>query len=64
MRIEDDSVHQVASGDIEVRVDPGGATCLRKRISDPVELTEHEAVALAELLLRLAGRACVDERQG
>jgi hypothetical protein len=64
MNIEDGAVHQMAGGDIDVWVDPGGAICLQKRISDPVELAEHEAVALAELLLRLAGRARVDARHG
>ena len=64
MSIEDDAVHHMASGDIDVWVDPGGAICLQKRISDPVELAEHEAVALAELLLQLAGRASVDKRRG
>ena len=64
MSIEDDAVHHMASGDIDVWVDPGGAICLQKRISDPVELAEHEAVALAELLLQLVGRASVDKRRG
>jgi len=59
MRIEDDEVHQMAGCDIDVWVDPGGAICLQKRISDPVEVAEHEAVALAELFLQLAGRARV-----
>ena len=64
MRIEDDAVHHMAGGDIDVWLDPGGAICLQKRISDPVELAEHEAVALAELVLQLAGRTSVDERHG
>jgi hypothetical protein len=56
MRMENDAVHHMASGDIAVWVDPGGAICLQKRISDPVEPAEEEAVELADLLLRLAGR--------
>jgi hypothetical protein len=37
MRIEDDAVHQMAGGDIDVWVDFGGAICLQKRISAFIE---------------------------
>ena len=47
-------VHRMASGDVDVWVDPGGGICLKSRGVDPVELSEGEAVELAELLLRLA----------
>lgn len=48
-------VYEVAGGEIDVWVDPGGAICLRVRtkFNDPVELAEHEALALAELLTKL-----------
>lgn len=50
------TIHQIAGGDIEVWVDPGGAICLKVRteFNDPVELAEHEALVLGELLIRLA----------
>jgi hypothetical protein len=49
-------VHELASGEITVWVDPGGAICMKIRnaYNDPVELAEHEALALADLLTRLA----------
>lgn len=49
-------VYDVASGDIGVWVDPGGAICikLRTKFNDPVELAEHEAIELGQLLIRLA----------
>jgi hypothetical protein len=48
-------VHEVASGDINVWVDPGGAICLKvtNKFNDPAELSEHEALELANLLIRL-----------
>lgn len=48
-------VFELAGGEIDVWVDPGGAICLkiRNQFGDPVELAEHEALALAELLTRL-----------
>ena len=46
-------IYEVADGDIDVWVDPGGAICLKVRINDPAELAEHEAIELAELLIRL-----------
>lgn len=48
-------VYEMSGGDIDVWVDPGGAICLKVRteFNDPVELSEHEAIALAELLMRL-----------
>ena len=55
MSESDDAVYSMASGDIDVWVDPGGAICLKNRtqFNDPVELSLGEATALAELLLRL-----------
>jgi hypothetical protein len=48
-------IHQVAGGDLDVWVDPGGAICLKVRteFNDPVELAEREALALADLLIKL-----------
>lgn len=48
-------VFELAGGDICVWVDPGGAICLKTRdqFNDPIELAEHEALALADLLRRL-----------
>lgn len=48
-------VYELASGEIDVWVDPGGAICLKIRteFNDPIELAEHEALALAELLTKL-----------
>jgi len=49
------NVYEIGGGEINVWVDPGGAICLkvRNQFNDPVELAEHEALALAELLSRL-----------
>ena len=49
-------VYEMAGGDVDVWVDPSGAICLKVRTdsNDPVELAEHEAIALGELLVRLA----------
>jgi hypothetical protein len=49
-------VYEMAGGDIDVWVDSSGAICLKVRneFNDPVELAEHEAIALGELLVRLA----------
>jgi hypothetical protein len=48
-------VYELAGCEIDVWVDPGGAICLktRKQFNDPVELADHEALALAALLTRL-----------
>lgn len=48
-------VYELAGGEIDVWVDPGGAICLkiRNQFNDPVELGEHESLALAELLTKL-----------
>ena len=56
MNAQQTHVYEMAGGDIDVWVDPGGAICLKVRneFDDPVELAQHEAVALAELLIRLA----------
>ena len=52
-------VYEMAGGDIDVWVDPGGAICLkiRSEFNDPVELAEHEAIALGELLVRLGNES-------
>ncbi|WP_157008140.1 hypothetical protein [Xenophilus azovorans] len=49
-------VYEFANGEINVWVDPGGAICIKTRneFNDPVELAEHDALALAELLIALA----------
>lgn len=49
-------VYEMAGSEVDVWVDPGGAICLKVRneFNDPVELAEHEAIALGELLIRLA----------
>jgi hypothetical protein len=49
-------VYDLADGDISVWVDPGGAICLKLNgeFNDPVELAEHEALDLANLLISLA----------
>lgn len=48
-------VYELADGEIDVWVDPGGAICLktRSKFNDPIELGEHEALELAELLTKL-----------
>ncbi len=49
-------VHRIASGDIAVWLDDSGSICLKvlEKYGDPVELSEHEALELAELLTRLS----------
>jgi hypothetical protein len=53
-------VYELAGGEIDVWVDPSGAICLmtRNKDNDPVELAEHEALALAELLTTLVRKQC------
>jgi hypothetical protein len=48
-------VFEIAGGDIDVWVDAGGVICLkvRNKFNDPVELAEHEALELGNLLIRL-----------
>ena len=48
-------VYELAGGEMDLWVDPGGAICLkiRNQFNDPLELAEHEALALAELLTKL-----------
>lgn len=50
-----DEIFKMASGDISVWVDDGGAICLKlnTEFNDPVELGEREALELGNLLLRL-----------
>ena len=48
-------VHEIAGGDIDVWVDPGGAICMKARteFNDSIELSEQEALPLADLLIKL-----------
>jgi hypothetical protein len=52
----DANVYYAASGDVAVWIDAGGSIHLRvrERQGDPVELSEHEAIELADLLRKLA----------
>ena len=47
--------YEVASGDIYLWADPCGAIFLKvkNQSGDPIELNEHEAMELAETLMRL-----------
>lgn len=49
-------LYEMANKEIGIWVDPSGAICLKVKnnFGDPVELAEHEAIALGELLIRLA----------
>jgi hypothetical protein len=49
-------VYRLAGGDIVVWRDAGGVIFLKveEKYRDPVELAEHEALELGELLVRLA----------
>ena len=49
-------VHEAASGDIYLWSDPCGSIFLKvkNQSGDPVELNEHEARELAEILMTLA----------
>lgn len=51
----------MAGGDVLVWLDESGAICIKTKdtFDDPVELAEHEALSLADLLVRL-----VKESQG
>jgi hypothetical protein len=56
----DPSVHEVASGEIAVWQDESGTIFLKvqqKFPHDPVELAEHEAAELVEVLTRLLKNA-------
>jgi hypothetical protein len=48
-------VHKLAGGDVVVWLEESGAICIKTKdkFNDPVELAEHEALALADLLVRL-----------
>ena len=48
-------VYELSGGEMNLWVDPGGAICLkiRNQFNDSIELAEHEALALAELLTKL-----------
>ncbi len=54
------STYEFAGGEICVWLDNSGVICLKSRnkFNDPVELAEHEALDLAQLLNRL-----VDEQR-
>jgi hypothetical protein len=49
------TIHKVADGEIEIWLDPAGGICLKaqNKFNDPIELSEHEATSLAELLTLL-----------
>jgi len=54
--MEQAKIYRVADGDIAVWIDEAsGCLCLKltRDHKDPVELAEHEALELAELLTRL-----------
>ena len=48
-------VEKFASGEVQIWLDPTGGICLKVLDShnDPVELAEHEALEIAEALIRL-----------
>jgi len=48
-------VYKLASGEIAVWLEPGGPICLKTlgKFKDPIELAEHEAIELAEVLTKL-----------
>ena len=50
-----DKIYKFADGEIVIWLDEGGPICIKTldRDNDPVELAEHEALALADLLTRL-----------
>jgi hypothetical protein len=49
------NIYEIADGDIDIWLEPGGSICLKTRtkFNDPIELAEHEAIELAQLLLKL-----------
>lgn len=49
-------IYTIASGDITIWVEPSGPICIKlnTKFNDPIELAEHEAMELANLLIRLA----------
>jgi DNA replicative helicase MCM subunit Mcm2 (Cdc46/Mcm family) len=51
-----DELFKIAGGDLVVWLDAGGSICIKTvdKFNDPVEMAEHEAMELAELLMRLA----------
>ena len=53
------AVHELAGGDVTVWLDPLGAIHIKTREphGDPVELSEDEALQLAELLTSLAAES-------
>jgi hypothetical protein len=48
-------IYEIASGDITVWLEPKGSICLKicSKFKDPVELAEHEALELVEILTKL-----------
>jgi hypothetical protein len=52
---DDPQVYNLASGDVRLWLDDSGAICIKtiSKHDDPVELAEHEALELAQLLTRL-----------
>jgi len=55
MSARESPIHEVAGGEIAVWTEPSGAIILkvRNKYKDPVDMAEHEALELAELLIRL-----------
>jgi len=53
--IESDGIYKIANGEIVVWQDESGCVCIKtiNAHNDPVELAEHEAIELSELLFRL-----------
>lgn len=51
-----EQIFHIAGGQVLVWLDDGGGVCIKtaEPYNDPVELAEHEALELAELLARLA----------
>ncbi len=48
-------IYEAGGGDLAIWVNAGGAICIKfcSEFNDPVELAEHEALNLANLLIRL-----------
>jgi hypothetical protein len=57
--METNPIYEIAGGDVTLWLDDCGSIMLKVRepFGDPLELNEHEALELAELLTRLAKQA-------
>lgn len=65
--MSDNSVHELAGGDLAVWRDEAGSIMLKvreRRYNDPVELSEEEALELAAVLTRLSteDRSLIERR--